>query len=52
MVKFSFHGITSQHAGSGTQTVIFNKVLPMSPDQSVTHVPGLDLSIASRTTNV
>jgi tetratricopeptide (TPR) repeat protein len=52
MVKFSFHGITSQHAGSGTQTVIFNKVLPMSPDQSVTHVPGLDHRELDRTVAV
>jgi len=26
----------------GTQNLIFDKVLPMSPDRTVTHVPGLD----------
>jgi hypothetical protein len=34
---------------NGTQNLNFNKVSPMSPDQTVTHVPGLDLNRAATT---
>src|SRR5580693_4682387 len=42
MVPFSLQGIASKHARCGTQNLIFHKLLPMSPDRTVTHVPGLD----------